>query len=65
MKLCGMKNAKGDECVLEHGHTHGGLDWKYRIHKTSKGDTFTYAQERGKAYRQFGSGAQNLVATNW
>jgi hypothetical protein len=65
MRSCGMKNAKGDECVLELGHGPDNQDWKYRPHKTAKDDVFTYMQERGKAYRQFGSGAQNLVGNTW
>lgn len=63
--ICGMKNAKGEQCVLEEGHGPNNQDWQHRPHKTRNDVVFTYTQERGKAYRQFGGGAQNLVATNW
>jgi hypothetical protein len=53
-QLCGMKNAKGEPCILAHGHN-PNRDWKYREHKTANdietGKHFTYMAERDRFSR--------------
>jgi hypothetical protein len=45
---CSLKNAAGEQCVLDQWHD-ASYGWKYRVHKTAEGRTFTYMVERDKA----------------
>jgi hypothetical protein len=50
---CGIKNAKGEPCVLEEWHDSSD-GWMWRKHRTVDGEDFTFMKERERARPQRG-----------